>query len=224
MGPAIAGGEGMRAGAATRAWAAAFRHPLAARVAPVAVAALGATACAPALDWREVRPPGASVVVMLPCKPSSSVRTVPLAGQSVRLAMLACKAQDRTWAIVATEVAEPALVGAALVALRESTRANLRGREVAAAPAAVPGATPHAAQARVQVHGQRQDGVPADAEFVVFSHGTQVFQAIVLGAGADARSGAGASAADGVRGGAPTSADAAIQTFFESLRAAPLLR
>jgi len=169
-------------------------------------------ACSPALDWREVRPPGASAVVMLPCKPSNSVRTVPLAGQPVRLGMLACKAQERTWAIAAAEVAEPAQVGPALAALREGTRANLRGRETAVAPAAVPGATPHAAQARVLVLGQRQDGAPASAEFIVFSHGTQVFQAIVLGPGL----GAGATAAPG--------ADVATQTFFESLRAAPAPR
>lgn len=118
---------------------------------------------------------------MLPCKPNVSTRTVALAGQPVRLSLLACKAEDVTWALAAADVAEPARVGPALLALRESTRANLQGQVIEAVPAAVRGATPHAAQARVLVRGRKQDGTAASALFVVFSHGTQVFQATVLG-------------------------------------------
>jgi len=145
------------------------------------LALLWLAACSPSLDWREVRPPGTAVVATLPCKPNVSSRAVQLAGQAVRLSMLACKAEDMTWAIASTDVEDPARVGPALQALRESTRANLQGQVAEAVPAAVRGATPHDAQARVVVHGRKQDGTATSAQFVVFSHGTQVFQAIVVG-------------------------------------------
>ncbi len=162
---------------------------------PIAVGLL--MGCSPALDWREVRPEGTAVVAMLPCKPSASSRTVQLAGYPVRLSMLACKADGTTWALAAADVAEPGRVGAALEALRESTRANLQGQVIEAAAVAVRGATPHAAQVRVRVGGRKQDGSPASAQFIVFSHGTQVFQAIAMGS----------------RWPEP-----AAETFFESLR------
>lgn len=153
--------------------------------------------CSPALDWREVRPAGTAVVATLPCKPNVSSRTVQLAGQPVRLSMLACKAGDATWALAAADVAEPARVGPALMALRESTRANLQGQVMEAATVSVRGATPNEAQGRVRVDGRKQDGSAASAQFVVFSHGTQVFQAIVMGA---------------------RRSEPAAETFFESLR------
>lgn len=139
-------------------------------------------ACSPALDWREVRLQGTGVVATLPCKPNLSTRQVQLAGQAVLMSMLACKAEDLTWAIAAADVEDPARVGPALLALRESTRANLQGRVVETLPTAVRGATPHDAQARVLVSGHKQDGTAASAQFIVFSHGTRVFQAIVMGA------------------------------------------
>ncbi len=154
--------------------------------------------CSPELDWREVRPPGMAVVAMLPCKPNASTRAVQLAGHAVRLSMLACKADDLTWALAAADVAEPARVGAALLALRESTRANLQGQVVEVVPAAVRGATPHEGQARVRVSGRKQDGTAASAQFIVFSYGTQVFQAMVMGT---------------------RQPGTAAETFFDSLRA-----
>ena len=164
----------------------------------VALAVPALAACAPALDWREVRPPGAAVVATMPCRPNVSTRIVPLAGRQVRLTLLACKADRMIWALAAADAADPAQVGPALVALRESTRQNLEGQIVDAQPVVVPGATPQPAQSRVQVRGKRQDGSPARAEMVVFAHGTQVFQAVVMG--------------DNLPAGP-------VATFFESLRA-----
>lgn len=145
----------------------------------MATIALGA--CAPALDWREVRPGGGGVVATLPCKPSLSTRTVPLAGQPARMSLLSCKAGQLNWALATVDVADPGRVGPVLKALPESLRANLGGEIVESRPVAVRGATPHAAQARVVLRGRRPDGAPIAAQVVVFSYGTQVFQAVVMG-------------------------------------------
>ena len=160
------------------------------------LAALGA--CSPTLDWREVRPPGTAVVALMPCRPTASVRSVPLAGQPVRLSMLACKAQDLTWALAAADVGDPARVASVLAALRDSVLANLEATVVGSEPAAVRGATPGAQPARVRVAGRKPDGSAANGQFVVFAHGTQVFEALVIGAAVP---------------------EAAAGTFFDSLRA-----
>lgn len=170
-------------------------RPLALLAAAVLVA-LG-TGCSPTLDWREVRPAGTAVVAMLPCKPNESARSVQLAGQAVRLSMLACKAEDLTWALAAADVVEPARVAPALQALRESTVSNLQGQVVQSTPTGVRGATPHGSLARVLVRGRKPDGTPASGRFVVFAHGTQIFQAIVMGAEVP---------------------EPAAETFFDSLR------
>jgi hypothetical protein len=171
-------------------------------LAPLAVlsAAWCSVGCSPALDWREVRLPGMAVVATLPCKPNVSTRSVQLADQVVRLSMLSCKADDVTWALAAADVVDPARVGPALQALRESTRANLQGQVAEAGPATVRGATPHEGQSRVRVSGRKQDGSAISAQLIVFSHGTQVFQAIVMGA---------------------RQPESAAETFFDSLRAGP---
>jgi hypothetical protein len=152
------------------------------------------------LDWREVRPAGTAVVALLPCKPQPTTRTVPLAGQLIRLSMLACKAEGLTWALAAADVGDPTRVGAVLEALRGSAVANLQGAVTRSAPAAVPGATPHAAQAMVEVRGRKPDGAAARGQFLLFSHGTQVFEAMVIGADLPA---------------------GATDTFFGSLRVVP---
>lgn len=163
----------------------------------LALLAAALSACSPALDWREVRPAGTAVVALMPCRPTASTRTVPLAGQAVRLSMLACKAQDMTWALAAADVGDPARVAAALAALRESVLANLEGNVVGSEPAPVRGATPGAQAARVRVAGRKPDGSVANGQFVVFAHGSQVFEAVVIGAAVP---------------------EAAAGTFFDSLR------
>lgn len=157
-----------------------------------------AVACSPALDWREVRPAGSTVVALMPCKPNISTRVVPLAGQPVHLSMLTCKADGLVWALMTADVGDPRRVGTVLTAMRDSVLDNLQGRVERSAPAAVRGATPNEAQVRVQVAGRKPDGTPVSGQFVVFSRGTRVFQATVLGAQVP---------------------DAAAATFLDSLRA-----
>lgn len=140
--------------------------------------------CSPTLDWREVRPAGTAVVALLPCKPKSSTRTVPLAGQPLRLSMLACKAGDWTWALATVDVGDVHRVGAVLEALRQSMQANLQAQVVASAPVVVRGATPHGGSAQFDFVGRKPDGSEVHARLVLFVHGTQVNEAVVMGAAA----------------------------------------
>lgn len=160
--------------------------------------ALAAAACSPALDWRQTRPEGSGVSLLLPCRASARSRNVLLAGRTVPLALHACSAGGATWALAFADMGDPALVGPALDELRRSVAANLGADAGTSLPLAVPGSTPNPASVRARVDGHLPDGSAVQAQLAVFARGTWVFQATALGARLPA---------DGV------------ETFFESLRA-----
>ncbi|HET9821520.1 MAG TPA: hypothetical protein VFQ16_06820 [Burkholderiaceae bacterium] len=158
-------------------------------------------ACAPALDWREVRPPGANVQVQLPCKPAIHARQVTLAGAAVEMSLYACSADGVTYALSHADIGDPARVGAVLDALARSARANLGGGlPRSSAPARVEGMTPIPLAVRLELDGHLPDGRPARESVVVFAYGTRVYQATALGAQLD---------------------PAALDTFLGSLRVRP---
>lgn len=169
---------------------------------PIRLVALASAlvACAPSVDWRELRPESFQLAVALPCRPSSSARALVLAGQAVQMTMLACSEHGMTFAIGSADVSDPARVGAALAALPAAIAAKLRGRVASDAAARVVGMTPQPEARQVRLVGQRPDGVPALAEVAVFAYGTRVYQAAVLGERLDAD---------------------LTRTFFASLRVAP---
>lgn len=157
-------------------------------------------ACSPALDWRESRPEGSGLQLLMPCRPDHFERSVALAGAPVRMALAACSAGEATWAVGHADVGDPARVGPALDALREAAAQNVGAAQARTLPLAVGGSTPHPRSTRVALQGRRPDGQALQAQVAVFSRGTRVFQATVLGS---------APPAEG------------IETFFGSLRFAP---
>jgi len=160
------------------------RAALRCAVAAAVAAALGATlaACTPALDWRDWRPEGSGLQLLLPCKPVPQVRTVLLAGQSVRLALHACSAGGQTWGLAFADVGDPLQVTPALRALLGGATDNLGAGSAQPLPLPlVAGATPNGAMQRVQFSGLRPDGQPVQAQVLVFARGTTVYQATVLG-------------------------------------------
>jgi hypothetical protein len=164
----------------------------------LAVAALAA--CAPALDWREVRAADTGMSLLLPCKPTEQTRRVALAGATVQLQLLACSAGGSTWALAHADVVDPARVGPALAELAASAAANLAATPSREQPLQMPGATPNPGSRRLDLSGRMPDGRAVDERLALFAKGTRVFQATVLGERVDA--------------------DAA-ESFFASLRVAP---
>jgi len=145
------------------------------------VTALALAACSPALDWREVRPEGTGLTLLLPCRPSQQVRTVALAGRDVRLALVACSAGGQTWAVAFADVGDPAAVGPALDGLRRAAARNLGAADAGSQALSVPGATPNAASARLALAGRLPDGAAVQEQVALFTRGTFVFQATVVG-------------------------------------------
>jgi hypothetical protein len=158
------------------------------------------SACAPALDWREVRPAGSGITLLFPCKPDSHARQVRLGPDSVRLELHACTAAGTTWALAFADMGDPARVGPALVELRATAANNLAAADQSALALKVEGATPNAESQRVQFQGRMPDGRAVTEQVAVFARGTRVFQAIALAEKLDAE---------------------AADSFFGSLRVVP---
>ena len=151
------------------------------RTARAMAIALVLAGCTPALDWREVRPEGASVALSLPCKPSVFARKVALAESVVELSLHACSASGVTWALAHADMGDPAKVTAALRELRQSAAANLGAALPPLAAMAPPGATPNAESGRSVLEGRLPDGRQVGELVLVFARGTRVFQATAVG-------------------------------------------
>lgn len=164
-------------------------------------------ACSPELDWREARTEAAGLRASFPCRPDKQVRLMPLAGAPVQLALQVCKAAGWTFAVSHTDVTNPARVGPALIALREALRANVAASTLGTASASwqVPGMTPQPAGGRWSFEGRLPDGAKLQVETAVFSRGTHVVQATLLGPVAD-------------EAGAKRFSEGAAQPFFDGLR------
>jgi hypothetical protein len=155
-------------------------------VSAVLALAAAAVACAPALNWREVRFDGAGLVALFPCKPDRQVRRLPLAGTVVEMSLWACSAAGATYAVGYADVGETDRVARALDELAASAARNIGSvglpRSIALR---VAGMTPNP-QARRQVFsGQLADGLPVQETVAVFARGARVYQAMIVGARLD---------------------------------------
>jgi hypothetical protein len=158
-----------------------------------------AIGCSPSLDWREVAPNGTQVRFVLPCRPAHQKRELNLTGVAVQAHLHACRVGDHAWALAWADLRDPQRVEPALTAMRESARARLAATAAEPRALRVPGATPNAAAGRWRLIGRGSNGKPVEEQLALFSHGTQIFQATVVGEG---------------------SAQQAAETFFASLRLA----
>lgn len=162
---------------------------------------LALAGCTPALNWREMRPQGSQARLMLPCKPASHARRVAIAGETFEMSMFACTAGETVYALSFADVNDPARVGAALDDLARAAQSNLQSPSSAASePANVAGMTPQPQSAQWRLSGRLPDGRAVQERVVIFSHGTRVYQATMLGAALDAE---------------------AQDTFFGALRVGP---
>ncbi len=142
----------------------------------VALACL--TACNPVFNWRDVRPDGTQLALLMPCKPEAAQKTVPLTGQPTEFRLLSCDAGNVTFAVATADVKDAAKVSATLVQWQSAALANMK-----AAPG-TPGAAfklPGLASAGVLVKaiGQRVNGQVVSSQAAYFAQGSQVFQVVM---------------------------------------------
>lgn len=153
------------------------------RAATLAALLLGASACSPTFNWRELRVDGTPLLALLPCKPESATRPVPLGGASAAptdLHMHSCETAGLRFAVAWADVGQPAQVASALAAWRSASLQAIRVAPAAAGdwPVQLVGADPVQS---VQAQGTDPQGQPVQTRALYFARGTQVFQAAVYG-------------------------------------------
>lgn len=168
-----------------------------------AIAALAASltlaACSPTFNWREVRPEGTALSLLLPCKPDKAQKVVPLGGRATSLSMLGCDAGGVTFAVAVADVGDAAQAAPVLAQWQTLTLANMKAAPSSQQPLAlkIPGASPGLPVARLQAQGQRADGTAVSGQAAYFAQGSQLFQVVMY---------------------APKIAPDVAETFFASLK------
>ena len=148
-------------------------------------ASLVLAACNPTFNWRELRPEGSSLLAMMPCKPESATRPVPLdGGAPMDLHMHSCDTGGLTFAVAWAELGDAARMPGALNGWRRATLAAVQVDPAQADDpsttweAAVPGATQTVGLRAV---GRNHQGQAVQVRAVHFARGTQVYQAAIYG-------------------------------------------
>lgn len=162
-------------------------------------ALLAMAACSPALNWREVRPEGTRLNLLLPCKPDKAQKVVPLGGRPTPLAMLGCDADGATFAVAIADVGDASQAASVLALWQDLALANMKAVPASRQPLPlkVPGASPGVPVTRLQAQGQRADGTAVSGQAAYFAQGSQLFQVVMY---------------------APRIAPEVAETFFSSLK------
>ena len=142
-----------------------------------AVALTVLTACNPTFNWRDVRPDGTRLALLMPCKPDKAQRIVPMAGQPTALNLLSCDAGGVTFAVLVADVKEAAKTTAVLVQWQSATLTNIKASPTAGIALKLPGLTSGALM--VKATGQRANGQAVSSQAAYFAQGSQVFQAVM---------------------------------------------
>ena len=141
------------------------------------LALAGLVACNPTFNWRDVRPDGTRVAVLMPCKPDKAQRTVPMAGQPTALSLLSCDAGGVTFAVSVADVKDAAKTAAVLVQWQSATLTNIKAPPALGIAIKLPGLT--SGGVMVKATGQRANAQAVSSHAAYFAQGSQVFQAVI---------------------------------------------
>lgn len=141
--------------------------------------ALLLAACSPALNWREVRPGGAELKALLPCKPDQGSRRQRLAGQDIDISMVGCEAGGALFAISVAELGDPDRALAVQVQWQAHLLGNMQAAVSSTSAYGIKGAGAQLAPVRLTARGLRPDGRPVAAQGVWFARGTRLYHAVI---------------------------------------------
>ena len=149
-------------------------------------------ACAPALDWREVRGGDGQVWGALPCRADQTTRAMPLGGQPTDVAVQGCQADGATFVLMRARLAAGQSAQEVLAGWQAATWATWHITPAQRQPFAPPRALAIAASLRVAADlparhatasGPAQKPGPAEAVWAASAtpDGVWVVHAVVLG-------------------------------------------
>ena len=145
----------------------------------VVTALAGLMACSPTFNWRDVRPKGTPLALLMPCKPDAAQRTVFMAGQPTELNLLSCDAGGVAFAVAVADVKDPAKVAVVLAQWQSATLANMKAAPNAPVSAFRPPGLAGGEGVLVRAVGQRPNGGVVSSQAAYFAQGSQAFQAVM---------------------------------------------
>ncbi len=144
----------------------------------VLVALTTLAGCNPTFNWRDVRPENTRHSFLMPCKPETAQKIVPLGGQPTELSLLSCDAGGVTFAVAVADVKEASKVAPVLAQWQSAALANIKATpDALRMPFKLSGLA--AGAVMVKATGQRANGQAVSSQAVYFAQGSQVFQAVV---------------------------------------------
>lgn len=136
--------------------------------------------CSPSLNWRDVRPEGTGLVLLLPCKPDQAQKTVPLGGAATELTMLGCDAGGATFAVATADIGNEGKAADVLAQWQSLTLANMKAAAgYQLVPIKVGGAALTPPPVLVKALGKRADGTAVSGQAAYFAKGSRVFQVVM---------------------------------------------
>lgn len=132
--------------------------------------------CSPALNWRDVRPEGTSLVGLLPCKPDHGARVLPMGAKPVTITMMGCDANGATFTLAHVAVQDAGGAATVLTQWQAATLSTLRGQTLSALPFPLKGSSAQPAAVQVKAVGVRPDGKPVSLQAAWFAADGRVFQ------------------------------------------------
>ena len=155
-------------------------------------------ACNPTFNWRDVRPEGTALSVLMPCKPDKAEKKVPLGDAPVVLRLLGCDAGGATFAVAVAEAGNALKVAEVLTQWQSGTLTNMKAPPVGQPFSQrqgisdqgtteiqllkLPGAALQPPAVLIKASGQRADGTAVSGQAAYFVQGSQVFQAVIYAA------------------------------------------
>ncbi len=137
------------------------------------------TACAPELNWREVRADDAHYSVLLPSKPATHARTVDLDGLTVEMSMTGAAVDELSFVVASARIPDAARQPAALAAMQTAMLRNIRALTHSEKPVTLKGSVQ---ATEIVASGQTErDGRPVQMQARFAAYGDRVYQAVVLG-------------------------------------------
>ncbi len=137
------------------------------------------TACAPELNWREVRGDDAHFSVLLPSKPATHTRTIDLDGQTVEMSMTGGAVGELSFVVASARIPDAARQPAALAAMQTAMLHNIRASTHTEKTVNLKGGVP---ATEVSASGQAaSDGRPLQMQARFATYRDRVYEAVALG-------------------------------------------
>ncbi len=136
-------------------------------------------ACAPELNWREVRTDDGHASVLLPAKPATYARGIDLNGLKVEMSMTGAAVGELSFTVASVRIADAAQRPKALAAMQEAMLRNIQATKHSEKPVTLKGGVP---ATEVEARGRNlRNGQPLAMVARFAAHGDRVLQAVALG-------------------------------------------